>query len=231
MAPLNPLNPESGDVPFPEDHREVEAALRAGKISYRFIPYLEWRYHERGIRFTRSDSAWLAWLTRHRQEHVDQQIIWLRNILANRGMPSWILERHLCVLHRQLVRAIPQNKPKYDSLQNSAERLRKMTAECISPDRAEQVVEDFVTAIGRGPQSLLQGTAMLIVVAVADEKSGVEHAVSSLQDWLNDLSALRKIEGLRNRLSMADRRFFNSNSFAERWLKTVEETVKAARRN
>ena len=231
MNPLNPLNPESGDVPIPEDHREVEAALRAGSISYCLFPYMEWRYGERGIRFARSDSAWLAWLTRHNREYVSEQIVWLRNLLSNRGMPSWILERHLCVLHRQLVRAIPQNQPKYDSLLNSAEQLRNMTATSISPDRSKQLVNDFVKAIGRGPESLLQGTAKLIVVAVGDEMSGVEHAVSSLQDWLTDVCTLRNIEGLRNRLSQADRRFLDSNSFAERWLNTIEETIKVARRN
>ena len=60
--PLNPLNPSAGDVPLPEDQREIDAALRAGPITHRIFPYFDWRYGDRGRKFTESDSAWPAWL-------------------------------------------------------------------------------------------------------------------------------------------------------------------------
>ncbi len=72
MSELNPLNPAAGGVPVPEDVREVKAALRAGAVSCRVFPYLDWRFGERGEKFTRSDSAWLVWLTRLDQERVDE---------------------------------------------------------------------------------------------------------------------------------------------------------------
>ncbi len=231
MSPLNSLNPAAGDVPVPEDPRELQAALRAGRISYRLFPYLAWRYGERGTKFTQSDSAWLVWLTRHSQERVDEQIVWLRAVLSNRGMPSWILQVHLRVLYSQLIRTIPENQQKYISLMNSAERLRHMSAVSIPPRRAKRLVADFIEALGSSSNSVLKGVAQLLVAAVADEKSGVKNAVSSLETWLVDVPGLRDITGLRERLSPADRRLFDSKTFAERWRKVIETTIATARRN
>jgi hypothetical protein len=231
MTLLNPLNRDAGSVPFPEDHREIEAALRAGKISYRLFPYLAWRYKERGVKFTRSDSAWLAWLSRHPQDFVDEQILWLRDVLSNRGMPSWILERHLRVLHRQLARRIPDNEPQYVRLLDSAERLKFMSEECLSPERADLLVDEFIETLGRKRSAVLAGTARLLVMAVADEKSGVEFAVSSLQDWLTDASGLREIAGLREYLSPAELRFLDSETFEKTWPQAVAQTVRKARKS
>lgn len=231
MTLLNPLNRDAGSVPFPEDHREVEAALRAGKISYRLFPYLAWRYGERGVKFTRSDSAWLAWLSRHPQDVVDEQILWLRDLLSNRGMPSWILERHLRVLYQQLARRIPDNEPQYARLLNSAERLKFMSEECIPAERVDLLVEDFIENLGRKPNAILEGTARLLVMAVADEKSGVEFAVGSLRDWLTDVTGWRDISELRERLTPADRRFVDSDAFERQWSEAVEQIVKKARRS
>lgn len=230
MSPLNPLNPAAGDVPIPEDPRELDAALRAGRISHRLFPYVDWRYGERGRKFTQSDSGWLAWLTRHSQERVDEQIRWLRNVLSNRGMPSWILEVHLSVLSRQLTRNIPENEQKYRCLAASADRLRLARQQQITPSRGQELADDFVEAVGGRATSLLQGTAHLLVAAVADEKLGVKNAVSSLQSWLLDLPQLRKLTGLRNRLTRRNRELLDSDSFAQLWTKAVETIVASARR-
>ncbi len=231
MSLVNPLNPLAGDVPIPEDQREIQAALRAGMISNRLFPYLDWRYGERGKKFTQSDSAWLVWLTRHSQERVDEQVVWLRNLLSNRGMPSWILEVHLRVLYRQLIRTIPQNEKKYISLMNSAERLRQMSEARISPQRAKQILADFTEALGLSSTSALRGAVQLLVAAVADEQSGVKNAVSSLATWLVDVQVLREIPGLSDRLGPAERRLCNSKTFSRRWKKALEVTIAKARRN
>lgn len=231
MSPLNPLNPLAGDVPIPEDPRELEAALRAGKISHRIFPYVDWRYGERGRKFTQSDSGWLAWLTRHSQERVDEQIRWLRNVLSNRGMPSSILEIHLNVLSRQLTRCIPENEPKYRCLATSAERLRLESEQQIAASRRQALTENFVQSVGGSATAFSNGTASLLVSAVADEKLGVKNAVSSLEGWLLDLTQLRKLADLRKRLTRRDRELFHSDSFEQLWTNAVEEIVAGARRN
>lgn len=230
MGLLNPLNPEAGGVPVPEDPREIRAALRAGRISYRLFPYLAWRYGERGTKFTQSDSAWLAWLTRHGQSRVEEQIVWLRSVLSNRGMPSWILQVHLRVLYSQLSRTIPENKQRYVSLVSSAERLRNMSTASMGQRRAKKLTAEFVAAFGSRSNSLLQGAAQLLIAAVADERSGVKNAVSRLEIWLVDVPHLREITGLRERLSPAERRLLDSDSFPEKWKKVIEATIAKARR-
>ncbi len=229
MNPLNPLNPLAGAVPVPEDEREIEAALRAGVVSYRIFPYLDWRYRERGGKFTRSDSAWLAWLTRHPQERVDEQIVWLRSVLSNRGMPSWILEVHLRVLHRHLVRRIPENEQKYASLLNSADMLRQLSEASVSPQRKQQLIAGFEAALRPHSNLLFRQAAQLLVAALADEKSGVKNAVGSLTIWLGDVPTLRDIPELRERLSPAECRCFDSESFQNQWQEAIGATIHRAR--
>ena len=231
MNLLNPLNPAAGGVPVPEDEREIEAALRAGVISYRIFPYLEWRYGERGEKFTRSDSAWLAWLTRHPPGHVDEQIAWLRNVLSNRGMPSWILEVHLRVLHRHLVRTIPENKQKYASLLSSARMLCQLSEAGVSSRREQQLMAEFEAALRPNSNLLLRQAAQLLVAALADEKSGVKNAVDSLTIWLGDVPTLRGSRGLRERLSTTECRWFDSDSFQKQWQDAIEATIHRARQD
>lgn len=230
MSPLNPLNPAAGDVPVPEDQREIEAALRAGEVSLRVFPYLVWRYGERGRKFTQSDSAWLAWLTRHDVEHVYQQITWLRSVLSNRGMPSLILDTHLTVLNRQLSRSVPENEHKYLSLRTTATRFRLARETKISCERVERLATEFVGALRHGPSFLLTGAARLIVEAVADEKLGITNAVDSLEAWFSDLSGLSQYTGLRERLSNDDQRLLDSDSCQQLWQAAVASIIDNARK-
>ncbi len=226
----NPLNPGAGAVPVPEDPREIDAALRAGRISVRIFPYLDWRYGERGARFTRSDSAWLAWLSRHSQQHVNDQIAWLRSVLSNRGMPSSILETHLIILYRQLTRSVSELESQYRTLFISADELHQDRHAKIPPEASRQLVSGFVAALPQGPTFLLFGVARLLVAAVADEMLGVKYAVPRLTAWLVDVPRLRELPQLRARLSPRQLRVLDSQSFAERWRKAIETTVTKARR-
>lgn len=230
MSPLNPLNPAAGDVPVPEDQREIDAALRAGAVSLRIFPYLVWRYGERGRKFTRSDSAWLAWLTRHDAEFVYQQITWLRSVLSNRGMPSSILDTHLTVLNRQLTRSVPENEQKYLSLTTSAKRLRLAREAKMSSERVERLAAEFVRAVRRGPRFLLTGAARLILAGVADERLGIANAVASLEAWFSDLSGLRQQTGFREMLSNSDQRWLDSDSCQRLWRAAVASLIANARR-
>jgi len=226
---INPLNPEAGYVPTPEDPRELSAALRAGTISNRIFPYLDWRYKERGRRFTKSDSAWLVWLTRHRRERVIEQVVWLRDLLSNRGMPSIILETHLRVLFRTLTRSIPEGG-RYGSLAVSAQQLQEQREKQISSQRSRQLAADFVGELGYGSSPLVEGAARLAIAAVADEKVGVKHAVKSLEGWIADASQLRGSDELRERLTPTQRGVLDAESFPQRWRSAISRTIAKARR-
>ena len=229
MSPLNPLNPATGNVPVPNDRREVGAALRAGRVTYRIYPYFEWRFGERGRKFTHSDSAWLAWLTRFDQARVDQDVDWLRGLLANRGMPSPLLETHLRLLDRELTRTVPSRASQYARLANAADRLRRAREEMISAERERRLVDEFVDGLGQGALPLVRGVAKLLVASVADEKVGVVNAVSSLRDWLADVPTLRRVPALRRRLDPSRRRLLDSRAFERTWHDAIERTVEGAR--
>lgn len=225
---MNSLNPGAGDVPVPEDPSEIEAALRAGRISYRLMPYLEWRFGERGREFTRSDSAWLAWLTRHDAERVRQQIAWLKSVLSNRGMPSSILETHLHVLYRQLARATPEKAQQFESLKLSADWLRTEREAGLSPQRAKRLVDDCVAEFTTPHSAVLKAAVELLVAAVADQFSGVKNAVRSMESWLADVATLRTVDAMRNQLSPAELRLLDSDDFADKWPTAVSATIAAS---
>jgi hypothetical protein len=186
MCPLNWLNPSAGEVPIPGDAREVEAALKAGRISWHIFPYLAWRYGARGELFTRSDSAWLVTLTAAPLDRIRQQIGWLGSVLSNRGMPRWLLERHLDVLFRQLVRAVPANKEGYEKLAVIAGELARERQVCIPDEPFESLADGVAAQVGFASSPLLRGAGKLLVASVADEKAGIKNAVARLVGWLTE---------------------------------------------
>lgn len=225
----NPLNPLTGDVPVPEDPVEIDAALRAGRITYRIFPYFAWRYGDRGRMFTRSDSAWLAWLTRHNADRVSQQVLWLGSVLSNRGMPRWLLETHLIVLHRMLSRAVPAKRTEYDKLRRASRELAMLRHAVVDEAEIERVAGDFADAAGGGPERLVTGAGRLIICAVADQESGMKNAVPSLLDWILDVDSIRSAAALDGRLSAAERQWLQDGGFAATWSTAVEDAVDEAR--
>lgn len=184
--PGHPLNPEAGSTPVPDDPREVAAALRAGELSLELTPYYGFRYGERGRRFTRSDSAFLVTLATHPRPVVERQILWLAGLLSSRGMPSVLLEQHLRVLHRVLCRAIPRRAASYARLQEAAGLLREARRAHLSDDDCRALARWFVREAGLPPTRLALGTGWLLACAVADERSGIRSAVSSVASWFAD---------------------------------------------
>ncbi|XXY20743.1 hypothetical protein WME88_14020 [Sorangium sp. So ce216] len=182
----HPLNPEAGSTPFPDDPREVAAALRAGELSLELTPYYGFRYGERGRRFTRSDSAFLVTLATHPRPVVERQIRWLAGLLANRGMPSLLLEQHLRVLHRALCRAIPRRAASYARLLEAAELLRDARRALLPDEACRALALSFAREAGLPPTRLALGLGWLLAGAVADERSGSRSAVSSVASWFAD---------------------------------------------
>ena len=117
------LNPEAGSHPIPSDPRELQAAVRAGERCWQRFPYFSQRYGHRGEKFTSSDSAWLVTLAEYDQARVHQQVAWLGQVLAARGMPRLLLETHLELLYEELTSAVPEKQAAYQKLWNAARQL------------------------------------------------------------------------------------------------------------
>jgi len=186
---VSELNRDAGTHPIPGDLREVLAALRAGEHSYLQFAYYEARYGERGQRFTRSDSAWLATLARD-DDHAStlRHVCWLGRTLSARGMPRLLLEQHLDVLHSALVEHVPERAPSYVVLSRAAEQLRAERETALPEERAQALQADFVGALAGAPERGVapREAATLLVAAVADERAGVGGAVPALTAWLCD---------------------------------------------
>jgi hypothetical protein len=185
------LNREAGTHPVPADVREVQAALRAGEQSREAWSYYHARYGERGLRFTRSDSAWLVTLSREAPAIAARQLAWLSRVLAARGMPRLLLEQHLDALHDHLLQLVPERARQYETLHRIAAEMAIERRTLLSDTDADALAREFVvddttadttTRLHIPPLE----AGMLIVAAVLDESRGISEAVQSLCQWLDD---------------------------------------------
>jgi hypothetical protein len=182
--------------------REVEAALLAGEDSYRSFPYYMMRYGERGMRFTRSDSAWLVSLCQ--SDAIENQVRWLGKLLSARGMPRWLLEQHLFVLASRLESRVPEQAKKYAPLRRVADLLRAERVG-VMPDERVLHLGSFFEGHAQEPAWTSLRAGALLAAAVADERTGIEHAVPSLERWLRgpQRSSARWMEAVTATLSEA----------------------------
>lgn len=180
------LNPEAGTHVIPADLREIAAALRAGEETWQRYAYYGARYGERGLRFTRSDSAWLATLARYDGDQTVHEVIWLGRVLAHRGMPRFLLEEHLGVLHAELCRSLPDACAAYGSLQRAQEYLRAERDARIEPSEFARLASELEADIPPDLRGVLRGSGVLPVAAVIDGACGLKGAAPSLAGWLAD---------------------------------------------
>jgi hypothetical protein len=184
--PVQELNADAGAHPVTVDSRELQAALQAGEISWRRFPYYQWRYGERGLAFTRSDSAWLVQLALYEQEFVDQQIRWLGRVLGARGMPRLLLESHLRELHTQLLILVPENGERYASLAKAADMLASARLGRLDDAALARLESDFDAIVGSRWAARLPHTGALLASAVADDAEGIYGVLTTLLPWLID---------------------------------------------
>ena len=180
------LNPEAGWHGIPDDLREVRAALRAGTRSWQQFPYFSWRYGERGRRFTRSDSAWIATISHLPQGEVSRHLLWLGELLASRGMPRWLLEWHLRVLVEELSEALPEQGQDYARLEHAANQLAEARRAYLPDAVFAALSHEFDAQVGPDWSTRVPGMGSILVAAVTDEAAGITRAVSSLEGWLTD---------------------------------------------
>ena len=167
---------------MPDDEREIDAVLRAGRRCLELHPYFLDRYGDRGEAFTRSDGGYLATLAEQPQRHVDEQVMWLAGVLASRGIPRWLMEVHLELLCEALSAAVPARATDYRKLRQAAQELRQARLAWIAQSDFDALVGTFEAACGAG----LTNSGGLLVSAVSDECCGLTEAVPSLTAWLGD---------------------------------------------
>ncbi len=180
------LNAEAGAHPVPSEPPKLQASLRAADACWRRFPYLAERYGDRGHRFTRSDSAWLATLTQPDMPDVMAQIRWLREMLATRGIPSVILQTQLEILCDELDAAAPEGHATHATLRRAAEDLHEARRSHISDAQTAALTACFEAAAEACWRVRLPHTPLLLVSAVADEMDGSPGATESLGGWLTD---------------------------------------------
>jgi hypothetical protein len=205
--PASAINPSAGSYPVTADPRELEAARLAGNASVAEFPYYLARYGERGRMFGASDGAWLVAMCDFGAEHVRGQVLWLGTVLASRGMPRWLLERHLQVLHAELVRALPENAHRYAPLLDAAALLRDLRLARIAEHDFRELAEAFAARAEPELVERVPEMGALLAAAVADEADGLAGAVRSVEEWAGDRAA-----------------------FPESWTSAVRATIAGARR-
>ena len=178
------VNPEAGNHLVAADPRALGAALAATRRSWREFPYYARRYGERGRRFSLSDSGWIVTLCQLAEHQAIEEIRWLGRLLAARGMPRYLLERHLRHLHDELRRGEGPGS----TTENPAVLI--VCADDLRSERLAQVAEDEFLALAsnfevavRHCRPRVANMGSIVVAAVADELSGIEAALSSLSDW------------------------------------------------
>lgn len=186
---MHPLNPEAGaSQHVPDDARALAVVERASDWCERAFPYLWWRYGERGYRFILSDSAYLVAMAELPSSGLSRHLTWTADLLAQRGMPRWLLELHTRQLGRMLVRGLPDRPELGERLIAAAESLGDRRRARISPADFRANAERFAADLRLGRGRLWRGFGSILTAAVADERDGLEHAVESVCSWACDHS-------------------------------------------
>jgi hypothetical protein len=180
------INPRAGSHAIPDDPREIQAAIRAGEATLKQTPYFEWRFGDLANKFAHSDSAWLAALTRLSDSVFAQQINWLAQLLAPRGMPQWVLEEHLRKLHAELVRFCPEKTPQYGKVSRVAEEMMTARESTLSSEIFSRLSDEFENRVKHEWPVKSRNAGKILVAAVTDEAGGIKNAVASVQDWMTD---------------------------------------------
>ena len=180
------INPLAGVHPVTASPQELEAVRRATEASLREAPYYLERYGERGRAFGGSDGAWLVTLCRGDPEFVAKQVLWLGRVLAARGMPRWLLQRHLELLHVELIRVIPNHGGRYRALLQGAALLRDQQRAHLHETDARALAAAFRAEADPAWVARLPNMGRILAGAVADEAAQIPNAVESVEAWAAD---------------------------------------------
>jgi len=182
------INFEAGDHAMPQNPLEIDLALRAAKVAWEKYPYLEYRYGERGRRFTDSDSCWLVTLTRApRQVPVTKALEWLRTVLSSRGIPTVILEFHLEAIQRAIRVEFPEQldmQIQFDQFLSDRETERRRL---FGTESRSRLIDMFDQRFRACTGFKVESAAELITSAWVDKHSGISGSLSALRNWFTDV--------------------------------------------
>jgi hypothetical protein len=199
------VNPDAGTHAISGNPAEIAAAEAATRKSWKEFPYYAQRYGERGWRFSLSDSGWIATLCDLSPADARDQVLWLGGLLAARGMPRYLLERHLEHLHDELTRAVPDKSASYAALKNCAAALREIRESHVPAASFESMAQSFEHRV-KPCKARVVNMGRMLVAALADERAAVANAIESLEPWATDPSR-----------------------FDSMWIDAVRETIATAR--
>ena len=181
------VNPHAGLHAVTADAYEVQAARRAAEASLREFPYYVERYGERGRMFGASDGAWLVTLCAGDRDYARRQVLWLGSVLSARGMPRLLLERHLELLHGELLR-LTRDGDRCLPLLDAALLLREMRHDHVPEREFAAAAAGFAHGGDAEWARRLPRMGDILVAAVADRAAGISNAVDAVTAWATDPS-------------------------------------------
>jgi hypothetical protein len=182
------VNTAAGDYAITGDPLEWAAARTAAERSWNEFPYYERRYGTRGWQFTLSDSGWIATVCALQPVMGQQRLRWLRELLVKRGMPSFLLERHLDILYEELVSRAPERAPHHAILAAAAAHFRAERGRVLTESIFRTEASGFDAAVSDMPGSV-PGMGAVIAGTVTDERLGIGGPVRSAIAWASDPAA------------------------------------------
>ncbi len=178
------LNPEAGQHPIPSDERELRASVAAAHRCWNAFPYFEMRYGDRGKRFAASDAAWLTTLCNLEVGALIDQVFWLADVLSVRGIPTWLLENQLRMLHEELMKARPEEMARYERLLLASDVLRSRRASAFSEEKMVAFGHELKERFFRGSNGPWKDLCLVLAAATADEVSGIQGSLEAVLSWL-----------------------------------------------
>jgi hypothetical protein len=179
------INPDAGTYAVSAHPDERMAAEAATRQSWREFPYYARRYGERGWKFSLSDSGWITTLSDVSDRDAIAQVDWFGGLLASRGMPTFLLERHLSHLHAQLVERRPDAATDYGVLLRCVAALAAARESVFPAERFDALAREFEVRVARMPDRVPNMGAVL-VAAIADDAAGVPVVARSVGAWASD---------------------------------------------
>jgi hypothetical protein len=181
------INPDAGTHAVSAHPDERMAAEAATRQSWREFPYYARRYGERGWKFSLSDSGWITTLSDVSDKDALAQVDWFGGLLASRGMPRYLLERHLFHLHAQLVERRAEAAADYGVLLRCVASLAAAREAVFPATRFHALARNFETRIVR-MDDRVPNMGTVLVASIADDAAGVPVVARSVEEWASDPS-------------------------------------------
>ncbi|MBA2668232.1 MAG: biliverdin-producing heme oxygenase [Trueperaceae bacterium] len=198
------VNPEAGRHAMPQSDVEIARALRCAEAAWARFPYLAARFGERGRRFTNGDSCWLVSLYDADEAVVVRSLIWLREVLSSRGLPTTILETHLEAIDRDVTADDPARAVRATGMRAAVAHFRAERQAHLPADEALILVRRWQTRLDACSGAGSSDAAALLVAARLDTAVGIDRAWAQVRAW-----------------------FQESARFSPKWIATVEELAEA----